>query len=65
LTLADNPHSTRVTEEITRIISIPSMTVLPVWQVPRATGGQPGIPGGGVPGNPGVLPNPRGLTMPR
>jgi len=32
LKLADNPHSGRITEEITRIISIPSMTVQPVWQ---------------------------------
>jgi hypothetical protein len=51
LKLADNPNSTRITEEITRIISIPAMTVQPVWQVPRGMGG-PGTPGG--PGNPGV-----------
>jgi type II secretion system protein J len=60
LTLADNPHSTRVTEEITRIISIPAMTVPPVWQVPRGMGGQPGQPGQpGMPGgagNPGMMP---------
>ena len=36
LKLADNPHSSRITEEITRIISLPAMTVQPVWQVPRA-----------------------------
>ena len=39
LKLADNPHSSRITEEITRIISIPAMTVQPVWQVPRGMGG--------------------------
>jgi prepilin-type N-terminal cleavage/methylation domain-containing protein len=58
LKLADDPHSSRITEEITRIISLPAMTVQPVWQVSRAQAGQPGTPGAGVPGNPGVLPNP-------
>jgi prepilin-type N-terminal cleavage/methylation domain-containing protein len=58
LKLADDPHSSRITEEITRIISLPAMTVQPVWQVPRGAGGPPGNPGAGVPGNPGVLPNP-------
>jgi hypothetical protein len=62
LKLADNPHSRQTTEEITRIISIPAMTVQPLWQVPRAGAGQPGMPGApgipGQPGNPGVLPNP-------
>ena len=43
LKLADRPHSSRVTEEITRIISMPTMTVQPVWQVPRGAGG-PGAP---------------------
>jgi prepilin-type N-terminal cleavage/methylation domain-containing protein len=43
LKLADNPHSSRITEEITRIISIPAMTVQPVWQ---------GARGGGGPNNP-------------
>lgn len=38
LKLADSPHSSRVTEEITRIISLPSVTVQPVWQVPRNVG---------------------------
>jgi len=57
LKLADNPHSSRITEEITRIISLPAMTVQPVWQVPRG-GTVPGMPGAGAPGNPGVLPNP-------
>ena len=57
LKLADNPHSSRVTEEITRIISIPSMTVPRLWQQARGgPGGPPTAPG--APGNPGVLPNP-------
>ena len=67
LKLADNPYSSRVTEEITRIISIPAMTVQPGWQVPRGAGGPPGTPGapgGFVPGNPGVLPpNPGALNI--
>ena len=57
LQLADNAHSSRITEEITRIISLPAVTVQPVWQVPRAAGqpGAPGTPGApGVPGTPGV-----------
>ena len=57
LKLADNPHSRRVTEEITRIISLPAMTVQPTWQVSRAPGGPgaPGTPGTpGVPGTPGA-----------
>ena len=66
LKLADSPHSSRITEELTRFISLPAMTVQPVWQVPRSTGG-PGTPGApgtpGVPGTPGMPgtpgPNPR------
>ncbi len=68
LKLADDPHSTRVTEEITRIISVPAVTVQPLWQSPRAGTTQPGTPGAlvtpgvpgapGLPGSPGVVPNP-------
>ena len=61
LKLADSPQSTRITEEITRIISIPSMTVQPVWQVTRGPGG-PGGPGGLVP--PGGVVPPGGLVPP-
>jgi prepilin-type N-terminal cleavage/methylation domain-containing protein len=43
LKLADNPLSSRITEEITRIISIPSVTVQPVWQM-SARGGGPNNP---------------------
>jgi prepilin-type N-terminal cleavage/methylation domain-containing protein len=64
LKLADNPHSTRVTEEITRIISIPSVTVQQVWQMPRGMGG-PGTPGApGAPGAPGTPGGPGGPGMP-
>jgi prepilin-type N-terminal cleavage/methylation domain-containing protein len=46
LGLADNPHSSRVTEQITRIISLPSVTVQPEWQLPGRGGpGQPPPPG--------------------
>jgi hypothetical protein len=67
LKLADNPQSSRITEEITRIISIPSVTVQPVWQVTRGVGGPgtPGLPGGpGMPGMPGLPGNPGGMTVP-
>jgi hypothetical protein len=57
LKLADNPHSSQVTEEITRIINIPGMTVQPMWQVPGGMGGPRG-PGG--PGTPGGLGGPGG-----
>lgn len=58
LKLADNPHSSQITEEITRIINLPAKTVLPVWQVPRGVGGPPGQqpPPGQVP--PGQQPPP-------
>jgi hypothetical protein len=72
LKLADNPHSSQITEEITRIINVPAMTVAPVWQVPRGAAGPggPGMPGGpgglgnpGLPGNPGIPGNPGGMTI--
>ena len=55
LKLADNPHSSKITEEITRIINLPAMTVQQVWQVPRGAGG-PGQPGQPPQQNPGVVP---------
>jgi len=62
LRLADSPHSSRVSDEITRIISLPAVTVQPVWQVPAA---QPRIPGArGLPGQPGGLPPPGGVQPP-
>jgi prepilin-type N-terminal cleavage/methylation domain-containing protein len=56
LKLADNPNSSRITEEITRIINIPSMTVQPVWQMARGMGG---------PNNPNQPPNPQFPRTPR
>ncbi len=64
LKLADNPHSSQITEEITRIINLPAKTVLPIWQSSRGVGGPgvPGAPGGpGIPGGPG---NPGGPGIP-
>ncbi len=57
LKLADNPQSSQITEDITRIISLPAMTVQPMWQVPRGAGG-PGMPGNPpvIPGAPGAPP---------
>lgn len=60
LTLADNARATRKQEqEIVRLVSVPSSTVQPAWQMPMNPGfpgGQPGAPvppGQGVPGQPG------------
>lgn len=57
LKLADNPQSSQITEEITRIINLPATTVQPMWQVPRGMGG-PGMPGSPpiIPGAPGGPP---------
>jgi general secretion pathway protein J len=54
LKLADNPYSTVVREQVTRIVSLPSVAVQTVWQMPRA----PGQPGGPPiqPGQPGFIP---------
>jgi type II secretory pathway component PulJ len=49
LKLADSPLSSRITEEITRIISLPSVSVQPVWQT-RGPGGP------NNPNQPGQLP---------
>lgn len=71
LKLADNAYSSQVRQAVTRIVSLPSVTVQPGWQAPRQQPGPgtpgmpgnpatPGIPGnpGGVPGNPGFMPSP-------
>lgn len=47
LKLLEKPNSTRA-EEITRIVSLPTMAVPPIWQMPRGFGGPPG--GGGQQG---------------
>jgi len=65
LKLADSPYSSQVREEITRIVSLPAVAVMPMWQVPRnmVGPGQPGFPPGGQPGTyppgtPGAQPYP-------
>jgi len=51
LRLADNPRSSRITEEITRIISLPAVTVQPMWQMPQGLANPP------PPGAPAPNPN--------
>jgi len=64
LKIADSAHSQQVGEQLTRVVSLPSVTVQPGWQVPRnlpgapVTPGNPANPGAGVPGNPAVPGNP-------
>jgi len=61
LKLADNANSLRrPQQEITRIVSLPAMTVQPAWQMGggapnRPQPGQPQVPGGNLP--PGSNPN--------
>lgn len=78
LKLADNQYSSHVREEITRIVSLPTITVQPGWQMPRVPGvpggpgsptmpGTPGAPGQGLPGSqgfPGGTMNPTVPTVP-
>jgi len=55
LKLADNEFSTRVRQQITRIVSLPSVGVGPQWQLPAGGPGAQGVPGApGAPGAPGV-----------
>ena len=64
LKIADTPRNPRAVEEITRIISLPSVTVQRTWQTPQV-GGRPGQPGQpGVPGQPGILPGQPGGVNP-
>ena len=60
--VADTPRNPRAVEEITRFISIPSVTVQRIWQTPQGVG-RPGLPGG--PGGPGGIgpggPGPGGM----
>jgi len=72
LKLADNAFSSKVRQQVTRIVSLPSITVQSGWQMPRSQPGQgvgnpnnpnnpnnPGVPGNpGAPGTPGLLPGP-------
>ena len=48
--IADNKYSSQVRQGVTRIVSLPSVTVLPIWQSPRQ---QPGAGSNGLPNNPG------------
>jgi prepilin-type N-terminal cleavage/methylation domain-containing protein len=45
LKVADNPRNPQAQEEITRIISLPAVTVQRVWQAPQGPGQPPGPPG--------------------
>jgi type II secretion system protein J len=63
LKLADNQYSSQVRQQVTRIVSLPSVTVQPGWQAPRqqpgpGTPGTPGTPSNPGAGSPGVLPSP-------
>jgi type II secretion system protein J len=63
LKFGNNPYSTQVGAEVTRIVSIPAVGVGAGWQTPRSGPGVPGMPGtpgtpGGVPGNPAAPVNP-------
>jgi len=64
LRLADNQYSTQVGEQLTRIVSLPAVSVQPGWQMPRnlpgapVTPGNPAVPGQGIPGNPPPPGNP-------
>jgi hypothetical protein len=59
LKLADNAQSAKPQEDITRIISLPSVAVQPLWQLPGGTPGAPGAPPVGQPNPP-----PGGLGQP-
>ena len=68
LSLADTKFG-QTKEQITRIVSLPSIAVSPMWQNPRLPNvpGQPGMPGQpgqqpGQPGQPGVYPGQPGGT---
>ena len=61
--LGDNAYSSQVRQAVTRIVSLPSVTVLPIWQSPRQ---QPGTATNGVPNNPGnpATPGSPGIVQP-
>jgi len=80
LKLADTAFSSQVRQAVTRIVSLPSVMVQPIWQVPRILpgvgapgqpGGQPGMPGvpgapgSPLPGTPGMIPSPMVPGAPR
>jgi type II secretion system protein J len=60
LSLGDNKYSSQVRQAVTRIVSLPSVMVPPMWQSPRQQPGQ-GTATNGLgtpPGSPGVVPSP-------
>jgi hypothetical protein len=62
LKLSDSPYSTQVSEDITRIVSIPAIAVQPGWQMPMAPPGQQNqfgtnAMGNGLNGNQGIQNN--------
>jgi type II secretion system protein J len=69
LKLSDSAYSKQVSEEITRIVSIPAMAVQPGWQMPMAPPGQQNqfgtnAVGNGLNGNPGIQNNPNNPNNP-
>ncbi len=69
LQLGNKTYSTRKGEQMTRIVSLPAMTVAPPWQMSRLPNFPgppvPGVPGPGGPvqgGQPGFVPPPGGPT---
>src|SRR5258708_19901058 len=56
--VADNEFTPHIREQVTRIVSLPSVGVSSVWQTPAVGGpGGPGGPGG-FPGGTGLPPTP-------
>jgi type II secretion system protein J len=71
LKLADNAYSSQVRQQVTRIVSVPSVAVQPGWQAPRLQPGigTPGTPGNPAtppvaPGSPGIIPSPVAPGLP-
>jgi len=56
--IADNKYSSQVRQGVTRIVSLPSVTVLPIWQSPRQQPGPGGVGNPATPGNPNNPGNP-------
>ncbi|HVM51525.1 MAG TPA: type II secretion system protein GspJ [Candidatus Acidoferrum sp.] len=56
LTVANNPKNPQALDQIIHLVSIPSVTVQRMWQLP-INAGRPGMPGS-MPGQPGFQPPP-------
>jgi hypothetical protein len=77
LKIGNNQYSSQGVEQLTRIVSLPSVMVQPGWQIPRnlpgapVTPGNPAVPPGnpggapGFPSNPGYPANSGGQTFPQ